>query len=152
MATCWWGTARITRSAACAGPGADLVPGRSTLPDVQASMGTPSEKIAEADGGQTWFYSQGPLVAQTYAVHLDRDGVVKGVEPTRVPRNIQQLRAGSLTDRDVRSLLGLYTDVPCRVGARPSPPVTKNSLNGAVRDSQACACLRAEIRSPASTT
>ncbi len=69
-------------------------------------MGEPTEKFATANGGQIWFYSQGPLAAQTYAVHLRSDGVVQAVEQTRVPGNVERLRAGNLTSRDVRLLLG----------------------------------------------
>ena len=90
----------------CASPVANLRPGQSTASDVQASMGATNQRIANADGGETWFYPQGELSALTYAVHLGKDGVVRGIEQTRVPEKIPLLRQGSMTTREVFSLFG----------------------------------------------
>ena len=83
--------------------GSDLVAGKSTGADVQASMGTPAEKLALPRGDSVWYYPRGP---QTFAVTLGPDGVMRGIDQRLTQANVAKLVQGSSTAKDVRELLG----------------------------------------------
>jgi len=87
-------------------PVSQLVPGQSTVQDVQAAAGTPTEKVAGAGGASTWFYTTGYYGFQTYAVRLDDKGVVRAVEQTLTPLGLSKLQVGRSTKADVLAILG----------------------------------------------
>ncbi len=99
--------ALVLLAAGCASfSGKGLVPGQSRAGDVEALMGAPAERIALASGETLWFYPRMPFGRQTFAVRVGPDGVVRGVEQRLTAENIQKLRLGTTSDKEVRELLG----------------------------------------------
>ena len=92
--------------AGCAGFGPQIVPGSSTLQDVQAKMATPTIVKELADGDRILYYSQQPYGRQTYAVRLSPDGVVRSMERTLTPEKIEKLKPGTTTKQSAEELLG----------------------------------------------
>jgi hypothetical protein len=91
----------------CAGySGRDLVAGKSTAAEIQASMGTPAEKLALPGGDSVWYYPRGPQGRQTFAVTLRPDGVLRGVDQRLTMANVATLVQGRSTAKEVRELLG----------------------------------------------
>lgn len=86
--------------------GSHLVPGKSTAAEVEATMGAPREKVVVAGAVTRWFYPRGPMGQYTYAVNIGADGLVKDVEQTLTYENVQKLKAGGMTAREVLALLG----------------------------------------------
>jgi len=86
--------------------GHTLVPGKSTLAEVEALMGTPAEVLATADGGRTLYYPRLPMGRQTYAVRVGKDGVLQSIEQRLTRENFGKLVAGTTTAKEVRELLG----------------------------------------------
>ena len=94
-------------AAGCASfDGRGLVPGQSRAGDVEALMGPPAEKLSLANGESEWFYPRQPYGRQTFAVRLGPDGVLRSIEQRLSAENLMKLRAGAMTMRDVRALLG----------------------------------------------
>jgi outer membrane protein assembly factor BamE (lipoprotein component of BamABCDE complex) len=92
---------------ACAGySGRDLVAGKSTAADVQASMGTPAEKLALASGDSVWYFPRGPQGRHTFAVTFRPDGVLRGIDQRLTIENVAKLAKDSSTAKEVRELLG----------------------------------------------
>ena len=92
--------------AGCASPGGGLVPGKSTVAEVEAQMGRPTERMARADGGADLYYSRLPYGRSVHVVTLGADGVVKAVEQRLERANFKKIAVGSSTTKDVRALLG----------------------------------------------
>lgn len=91
----------------CAGySGRDLVAGKSTAAEVQASMGAPAEKLALPGGDSVWYYPRGPMGRHTFAVTLGPDGVLRGIDQRLTMANVEKLVQGRSTAKDVRELLG----------------------------------------------
>jgi hypothetical protein len=91
----------------CAGySGSDLIAGKSTVAEVQASMGVPAEKLALPGGENVWYYPRGPLGRHTFAVTLGPDGVLRGIDQRLTMENVATLVQGRSTAREVRELLG----------------------------------------------
>jgi outer membrane protein assembly factor BamE (lipoprotein component of BamABCDE complex) len=100
--------------------GSNLIPGKSTSAEVQASMGVPAEKLTQPGGDSVWYYPRGPQGRQTFAVTLSPDGVVRGVDQRLTITNVAKLVPGSSTAKDVRELLGPPPIV------RPFPRLQRN--------------------------
>ena len=93
--------------AACASVGAGkLVPGQSSAGDVQAAMGSPSEKTTNAAGEMVWFYTSAPNGRTTYAVRMRPDGTVVAVEQRLAEQYWSQIAPERTTTKEVRELLG----------------------------------------------
>ena len=93
--------------AGCAGySGTDLVPGRSTAPEIEASMGPPAERLARPDGSSVWYFPRGPSGRHTYAVSVGADGVLQAIEQRLTSESVAKLRRGAITAKQVRELLG----------------------------------------------
>jgi len=91
----------------CAGyGGSDLIAGRSTVAEVQASMGAPAEKLALPGGDSVWYYPRGPRGRHTFAVTLGPDGMLRGIDQRLTMANVEKLVQGQSTAREVRELLG----------------------------------------------
>ena len=94
-------------AAACASfNGRGLVPGQSRASDVEALMGAPAEKLPLAGGESEWFYPRQPFGRQTFAVRLGPDGVLRSIEQRLTTESLMKLRAGAMSQRDVRAILG----------------------------------------------
>ncbi len=89
--------------AACAGP--ELVPGQSTLADVEAKWGHPAEKRAHGDE-VVYYYPQLPWGYATYAARIGPDGHLIAVEQRLTEENIAKVVLGKSTAAEVRDLLG----------------------------------------------
>lgn len=72
--------------------GSSLVSGQSRAADVEAVMGTPSEKTTDGNGDAIWFYVRGPAARQTFAARIGPDGVLKGIEPRLTKANVARLQ------------------------------------------------------------
>lgn len=131
--------------AACAsGPG--LVPGQSTIADVEAKH--PAEK--RLVGGETvYFFPELPWGYRSYAARVGGDGKLIAVEQRLTPQNIARVVRGKTTAGEVRDLLGppwepihyarMERDVwtyPMRIEADPTPKwfVVHLSTDGIVRE------------------
>jgi outer membrane protein assembly factor BamE (lipoprotein component of BamABCDE complex) len=84
--------------------GSHLVTGKSTVAEVEATMGAPTEKV-EGGGHSIWFYSRQPHGRAIYAVHVSQVGIVQSVEQTLTRKNIERLRVG-MSAREVRAIVG----------------------------------------------
>jgi len=93
-------------AAGCASyDGRSLEPGKSTVADVQATMGVPEEK--QSYPGETlWWYPRGPAGWHSYAVWIGPDGVLRRIEQRLTVENVRKLAAGSTTRKEVRELFG----------------------------------------------
>jgi len=88
----------------CAGySGSNLVAGKSTGAEVQASMGVPADKLVLPGGDSVWYYPRGP---HSFAVTLGPDGVMRSIDQRLTQANVAKLVQGSSTAKDVRELLG----------------------------------------------
>lgn len=83
--------------------GRSLVPGKSTVAEVEALMGVPAETLDQADGGKLLFY---PRARETYAVSVGANGLVRSVEPRLSKDRFAKLVPGTSGTKDVRELLG----------------------------------------------
>lgn len=133
--------------AACAGQG--LVPGQSSVGDVEAKMGRPAEKRALAGGETVYYYPQLPWGQVTYAARIGADGRLIALEQRLTEENIAKVVKGRSTAGEVRDLLGppyepvkferLQRDVwtyPMRIPADPTPKwfIVQFSPDGLVRE------------------
>lgn len=91
---------------ACAGiMSPRITVGQTTTAELEATLGRPAEKLALPDGDAIWYYTSGQR-GETLAVEIGRNGVVRSAEQRLTERNIQRIRIGSTTARDIRALLG----------------------------------------------
>lgn len=101
------GAALFALLAGCASyDGRGLVPGKSTGAEVEALMGVPALRVANADGSSTWIFPRGPAGRHTYAVTVGADGVMRGIEQRLTLENVRKLIPGQSTAKEVRELLG----------------------------------------------
>src|ERR1039458_813386 len=90
-------------ASACAGySGSDLIAGKSTVTEIQASMGVPAEELALPDGNSVWYYPRGPVGRQTFAVTLGPDGVLRGIDQRLTMANVAKLVQGRSTAKEGR--------------------------------------------------
>lgn len=94
-------------AAACASfDGAGLVPGQSTLADVEASMGRAADKRPGAGGETVYYYPRLPWGYATYAARIAPDGRLVVLEQRLTLENTSKLKPGASRAEDVRELLG----------------------------------------------
>jgi hypothetical protein len=86
--------------------GSTLVSGQSRAADVEATMGTPADRITESNGDSIWFYVRGPAARQTFAARIGADGVLKGIEPRLTEANLGKLQVDRSSAQEIRALLG----------------------------------------------
>jgi hypothetical protein len=119
-------------AAGCAGH--DLVPGRSTLTDVEAVMGAPADKRPGAGGETVYYYPRLPWGYETYAARIAPDGRLVALEQRLTLENVQKVKRGVTHAEEVRDLLGPPWDpmkqawsgneiwtYPMRVPGHPTP-------------------------------
>ena len=107
MAKAWVSLALVAAVSACASySGRNLVPGKSTAAEVEATMGKPAELVSLGGGEVLWQYPRGPAGRQTYVVRVGPDDVVREVSQVLTMQNLARLVPGESTPEDARRVLG----------------------------------------------
>jgi hypothetical protein len=86
--------------------GSGLVPGQSTVQDVEAAMGEPALVREAPGGGQVLWYPRLPFGRESFAAHIDADGTLVSIEQRLDPQYIARLVPGKSTAEDVLDTLG----------------------------------------------
>ena len=121
----------MTMAMAGCATGPNLVPGQSTISDVEAKH--PAEKRVVA-GETVYYFPELPWGYRSYAARVSSDGKLLAMEQRLTPENIGKVVRGKTTGDEVRDLLGppwepihyarMERDVwtyPMRIGADPTP-------------------------------
>lgn len=95
--------------AGCIGPQA-LVPGQSTVVEMRARNGTPTDIRFDRNGDELWEYARGPQGYETYLVRVGSDGKVKEVSQILTDDQLMKIVPGTMNKADVRNLLGRPSD------------------------------------------
>jgi hypothetical protein len=94
-------------AAGCASyDGRGLVPGQSTVADVEALMGRADDKRPAAGGETVYYYSRLPYGNATYAARIAPDGKLIALEQRLTLENMDKLKPGVTRAEDVLALLG----------------------------------------------
>lgn len=93
----------------CIGPQA-LVPGQSTVVDMRARVGNPTDIRFDRNGDELWEYARGPAGYETYLVRVGTDGKVKEVTQLLTEDQLMKIVPGTMTKADARNLLGRPSD------------------------------------------
>ena len=93
----------------CSNP-RSLVAGQSTIDDVRARAGKPTDTRVDRNGDQLWEYASGPEGRETYLVRIGADGKVKEVTQLLTDDQLAKVVPGKMTKADVRNLLGRPLD------------------------------------------
>ena len=97
----------VVLEAGCAGyDGGGLVPGQSTLAEVEKSMGPPAEKRAGPAGETVLWYPRLPYGRVSYAARIGKDGKLIAIEQRLTKENLAKLKPGVSREDDVRDVLG----------------------------------------------
>ena len=130
--------------AACAAPGS-FVPGRNTMTQVRASVGTPTDIRFAQDGDELWEYAKGPSGTETYLFRFGRDGQLKAVTQLLTEEQFGKIVPGQTTKSAARDLLGRPSNTVfmqngsswswhVRVGNRDGQFVVDFGADGIARD------------------
>jgi len=131
--------------AGCANP-RFLVVGQSTITDVRARMGTPTDTRVDRNGDQLWDYATGPEGFETHRVRIGADGKVKEVTQPLTEDQFARVVPGTMAKSDVRELLGPPSDETTygagltwswrfkRIGVQPGYMVVSFNPDGTVKD------------------
>jgi len=95
--------------AGCVGPRA-MVPGQSTVVEMRARVGTPTDIRFDRNGDELWEYATGPMGYETHLVRIGTDGKVKEVTQILTEDQMLKLVPGTMTKADARNLLGRPSD------------------------------------------
>lgn len=95
--------------AACAGA-RGLVPTQSTLAEVRASLGSPTDIRFDQNGEELWEYARGPMGTETYLIRAGKDGRVNAVTQLLTEEQFGKIVPGQMTKAEVRHLLGRPSD------------------------------------------
>jgi len=94
-------------AAGCASyDGRGLVPGQSTVADVEALMGRADDKRPAAGGETVYYYSRLPYGNATYAARIAPDGKLIALEQRLTLENMDKLKPGVTRAEEVLDLLG----------------------------------------------
>jgi len=99
----------ITALAGCIGPQA-LVPGQSTVVEMRAKVGIPTDIRFDRNGDELWEYARGPAGYETYLVRVGTDEKVKEVTQILTEDQLMKIVPGKMTKADARNLLGRPSD------------------------------------------
>jgi len=99
----------VAALAGCVGPRA-MVPGQSTVVEMRARVGTPTDIRFDRNGDEIWEYATGPMGYETYLVRIGTDGKVKEVTQILTEDQMMKLVPGTMTKADARNLLGRPSD------------------------------------------
>lgn len=94
--------------AGCASP-QSFAPGTSIV-EVRAKSGTPTDIRFDRNGDELWEYATGPAGFETYLVRFNIDGKVKEVTQLLTDEQLEKIVPGKMNKADVRNLLGRPTD------------------------------------------
>jgi hypothetical protein len=98
--------------AGCAGySGHDLVPGQSTVSDIEATMGAPAMVREAANGEKVYWYPRLPLGRESYAARVAPDGRLIAIEQRLSAEHIAKIRPNETTSEQVLDILGPPSDV-----------------------------------------
>jgi hypothetical protein len=86
--------------------GRGLVPGLSTVAEVEKAMGPAAEKRPGPNGETVYYYPRLPWGYQTYAARIAADGKLIRVEQRLTDDNIGRVKVGATRADEVRDLLG----------------------------------------------
>jgi len=129
----------------CANPNSLMV-GQSTLADVQARLGTPTETRVDRNGDQLWDYATGPEGIETHRVRIGADGKVKEVTQLLTEDRFDKVVRGTMNKADVKEQLGPPSDETIygagqtwswrfkQFGIMPGFMVVSFNTDGTVRD------------------
>jgi len=95
--------------AGCVSPGS-FVPGQSTIVNVRARAGTPTDIRIDRNGDELWEYATGPSGTETYLLRFGADLKVKEVTQILTDEQLMKIVPGTMTKADVRNLLGRPSD------------------------------------------
>ncbi|HEX6635671.1 MAG TPA: hypothetical protein VF038_17020 [Usitatibacter sp.] len=95
--------ATLVLSACASYSGYGLRTGSSTESDVRTTMGPPALEIAE-NGGKELFYPKGPLGTQTFAVHVDAQGRLAGIDQVLDDDHFRPIHEGQTRDEVLRRI------------------------------------------------
>lgn len=87
-----------------------VVPDKTSLAQVRATSGNPTDIRFDSDGDELWEYGGGIMGTETFLVRAGKNGVVKSVTQLRSQEQFDKVQAGQSTKADVRRLLGLPSD------------------------------------------
>lgn len=91
--------------AGCANPGS-FVPQQSTITQVRAGMGSPTDIRFDGNGDELWEYATGPGGTATYLFRFGKDGRVKAVTQLLTEEQFGKIVLNQTTKPGVRDLLG----------------------------------------------
>ena len=95
--------------AGCAGV-RSLVPEQSTLAEVHAKLGNPTDIRFDKSGAELWEYARGPMGTETYLIRAAGDGRVTAVTQLLTEAQFDKIVPGKMTKADVHDLLGRPSD------------------------------------------
>jgi len=87
-----------------------MVPGQSTVVEMRARVGTPTDIRFDRNGDELWEYATGPMGYETHLVRIGIDGNVKEVKQILTEDQMLKLVPGTMTKADARNLLGRPSD------------------------------------------
>ena len=94
----------VAGCASLTGPG--LVPGQSTVADVEAAMGPAADKRPGANGETVYYYPRLPWGYESYAARVGADGRLVRIEQRLTEENIGRVKTGATRRDEVLDLLG----------------------------------------------
>ena len=136
--------ALVGAMSACAHPGS-FVPGKSTMTQVRASAGVPTDIRFAPNGDEQWEYASGPSGTETYLLQFARDGELTAVTQLLTEEQFGKISPGQTSKGDARNLLGRPSNTVfmqngmswhwhVRVGNRDGQFVVEFGQDGVVRD------------------
>lgn len=99
----------IAMLAGCASP-LSMVPNESTIVDLRARVGMPTDIRFDRNGDELWEYARGPEGTETYLARIGADGKVKEVTQILTDDQLMKIVPGTMTKVDVKHLLGRPSD------------------------------------------
>lgn len=130
--------------AGCASP-SSFTPQQSTITDVRAGMGSPTDIRFDRNRDELWEYATGPKGTETYLFRFGKDGRVKAVTQLLTEEQFGKIVPKQTTKAGTRDLLGRPSDESflrngtswswrVRVGARDGYFVVRFSPDNVVLD------------------
>jgi hypothetical protein len=95
--------------AGCASP-SSFTPQQSTITDVRARMGSPTDIRFDGNGDELWEYATGPSGTETYLFRFGKDGRVKAVTQLLTEEQFGKVVPNQTTKAGARDLLGRPSD------------------------------------------
>jgi len=129
---------------ACAHPGS-FVPGKSTMTQVRAYAGVPTDIRFAPNGDELWEYASGPSGTDTYLLNFARNGQLKAVTQLLTEEQFGKIIPGQTSKDNARDLLGRPSNTVfiqngtswswhVRVGTRDGQFVVDFGPDGVVRN------------------